>query len=422
MAVEKDFREQMQLDSPSTSMLREQMSSRGSTVDETPEQLFQSSFQVMEELIDKLKVLNYDEEFLKELKMRPIHKHYFALQTNAGEQFFLFTVLSAWLLRKLGLKFEQPQEYDDPNSTIASILDATRELGIVVDFPPNKLKQGSGKYAIYILNALADKALSHLKFVWKKPRPPAEVEDEDSNGEDDYELLLERVEEEMAGEDSEEDEDNLLHIDDLHNIASAHKIMDLQKPEEILESNTNLEEWHLELERVLPHLKVTIKSDSRDWRSHLEQMKQHRAGMEETLGSAKFQLERLEKEITGTLEKVKSREKFLNSQLENLLSQYRTAQDELARVTEQYREVSGGVNDRQRQLTRLTDELDLIKQEMEERGSTMTDGSPLINIKKAIARIKADIVEMDVRIGVLDHAVLEAKLRDKTLLNAQIAA
>ncbi|RZF47361.1 hypothetical protein LSTR_LSTR015760, partial [Laodelphax striatellus] len=177
------------------------------------------SFQIMEELIDKLKALNYDEEFLEELKMRPIHNHYFALQTNAGEQFFLFTALSAWLLRKLGLKFEQPQEFD-AQFDLASILDSTGSL----------------------------------------PRPPAEVEDEDSNGEDDYELLLERVEEEMAGEDSEEDEDNLLHIDDLHNGVSAHKIMELQKPEEILESNTNLEEWHLELERVLPHLKVTIKS------------------------------------------------------------------------------------------------------------------------------------------------------------------
>lgn len=33
-----------------------------------------------------------------------------------------------------------------------------------------------------------------------------------------------------------------------------------QKPEEILESNTNSEEWRLELERVLPLLKVAIKT------------------------------------------------------------------------------------------------------------------------------------------------------------------
>lgn len=49
-------------------------------------------------------------------------------------------------------------------------------------------------------------------------------------------------------------------------------------------------------------------------------------------------------------------------------------QDELARVTEQYKEVSGGVTERQRLLIRITDELELVKQEMDERGSTMTDG------------------------------------------------
>lgn len=33
-----------------------------------------------------------------------------------------------------------------------------------------------------------------------------------------------------------------------------------QKPEEILESNISSEEWLVELERVLPQLKITIKT------------------------------------------------------------------------------------------------------------------------------------------------------------------
>lgn len=36
--------------------------------------------------------------------------------------------------------------------------------------------------------------------------------------------------------------------------------MESQKPEEILESTTTSEDWQLELERVLPQLKVTIKT------------------------------------------------------------------------------------------------------------------------------------------------------------------
>lgn len=402
-------------------MSAEQLS-RISTASEDPSdpvQLYQP-FIMMEDLMDKLKVLNHEEEFIKALKMRPMNKYYFAIQTNPGEQFFLFTSLAAWLVRKMGRTFEQPQEYDDPNSTIATILDATRDLGIPVDFPPNKLKQGYGRYAIYILNSLADKALSHLKFVWNKPKPPPELDTEEIPIEDESELLLEKIEEEMAAEDSEEDEDNLLHIDDLQNITNINKsLLESQKSDEVLESNTSNEEWKLELEKVLPLLKVTVKTDSRDWRAHLNQMKQHRSGMEETLSSAKSQLDKLGREVMAAMKKIQSREKFLNTQLESLLNKYRATQDELAKVSEQYKEVSGGVTERQKTLSRITDELEAVKQEMEERGSSMTDGSPLVNIKKAMVRIKSDIAEMNIRIGVLEHSITQARLRDKNLLRSE---
>lgn len=50
-------------------------------------------------------------------------------------------------------------------------------------------------------------------------------------------------------------------------------------------------------------------------------------------------------------------------------------QDEYARISEQYREVSGGVTERSRVLAQVTEELESVKQEMDERGSSMTDGS-----------------------------------------------
>ena len=55
-------------------------------------------FLVMEDLLDKLKLLDYDIQFVAELRMRPLTRHYFVLQTNPGEQFFMFTSLAAWLV------------------------------------------------------------------------------------------------------------------------------------------------------------------------------------------------------------------------------------------------------------------------------------------------------------------------------------
>lgn len=73
--------------------------------------------------------------------MRPLSRHYFVLQTNPGEQFYMFTSLAAWLIQKCGTPFDQPQEFDDPNSTISNILDVVRKNGVTIDFPPSKLKQ-----------------------------------------------------------------------------------------------------------------------------------------------------------------------------------------------------------------------------------------------------------------------------------------
>lgn len=96
------------------------------------------------------------------------NRHYFVIPTNPGEQFYTFTCLAAWLIRKAGKNFEMPQESDDPNSTIALILDFLREINVPVEFPPNKLKQGIGEHAVYVLDNLADNALKVEKFKWKK--------------------------------------------------------------------------------------------------------------------------------------------------------------------------------------------------------------------------------------------------------------
>lgn len=50
-------------------------------------------------------------------------------------------------------------------------------------------------------------------------------------------------------------------------------------------------------------------------------------------------------------------------------------QDELARVNDHYKSLSNGIVERQDILLKITEQLDIVKQEMDERGSSMTDGS-----------------------------------------------
>lgn len=48
--------------------------------------------------------------------------------------------------------------------------------------------------------------------------------------------------------------------------------------------------------------------------------------------------------------------------------------------------------------------------------------APLVNIRKALTRLKAEITQMDVRIGVAVHTLLQAKLKEKGSLGAATEA
>lgn len=127
----------------------------------------------------------------------------------------------------------------------------------------------------------------------------------------------------MAAAYSEEsDEENIFHVNDLILKNKKNKTDENIRLKEVV-SNVDEEAWQLELERVLPQLKVTIKSDNRDWQSHIDQMKTHKKNIEEVLKNTKGQLDKLYYDISSSLEKISNREKHLNSDLEHVLDEYR---------------------------------------------------------------------------------------------------
>lgn len=203
-----------------------------------------------------------------------------------------------------------------------------------------------------------------------RPTVEPEAEEELDTIEDESEIMLDRVEEEMLAAYSDgSDDENIFHVRDLETKSKP------QLQERDFSSNIDQEAWKLELERVLPQLKVTIRNDNRDWRGRLDQMKNYQQSIESSMNTVRNQMEKLHKEISSSLEKVQSRERYLNKELEPILNEYRVLQDQLFKVKDTYKSISGGVADRNRQLSVLTDRLETVKQQMEERGSSMTDGS-----------------------------------------------
>ncbi|KAK2822791.1 hypothetical protein Q5P01_022856 [Channa striata] len=383
-------------------------------------------FVVMENLLDKLKLLNYEKEVLAKHNMRYLSRHYFVsspyLVSNPGEQFYMFTIIAAWLINVAGRPFAEPQEYDEPNATVSNILAELRALGVKVDFPPSKLKSGSGEYVCLVLDRLADEALRKTGFSFKRPNYPTESTEEEYVIEDDAELTLSKVEEELIEEADDDDEENMIDLEALKLQTTHAEAESSSKPDKILEATVNAAEWYLEVERVLPQLKVTVRTDNKDWRIHVDQMHQHRDAINSAFREAKSYLDKLQEDIGKTQEKVSSREKYINSQLEPLIQEYHSCQAKLGEVTDQYQQASRRVTEGTRVLAETSEEVEKVKQDMEEKGSSMSDGAPVVRIKQSLTKLKQEIVQMDVRTGVIEHTLLQAKLKEKSNMTRDMHA
>jgi intraflagellar transport protein 57 len=174
-----------------------------------------SSYQ-SDDLIEKLKLLNYENLLLKQMKMKPLSKFYFNKVRNSGEQFFLFVSICAWLVRETGKSFEPPQEFDDPNVIISKIIKSLNDMDVATDFQSNKLISGAGPICVYVLDCLATKVLKLSTLQVQKPQVKIEENSSLDIVENDSEIILEKLDDQIAVESESDDERERNSIYDLN--------------------------------------------------------------------------------------------------------------------------------------------------------------------------------------------------------------
>ncbi|KAJ3343134.1 Intraflagellar transport protein 57 [Gonapodya sp. JEL0774] len=407
----------------------------------------------MDSALDKLRLLNYAKAFCKPRNFNPISRAYFVIPAaNPNEQFFYFTSLFAWLANLAGVGMEEPQQFDDPNATAAILINALKTLNIVFEYGPMKLKQPYGPSVAYVLNALADKALQATGFSFKKPIHKNDDYPEEAEVDTEAEVTTDAIDEKIAGSiDNENDEPE--------GFSTSTKVTESNARTSDAPSRFKVDpaQWQLEVERVTPSLKVLIPNDVKDWRAHLNQMKGAEQSISSSFAEAKAQLSRVTAEVSASLEKISSREKYINAQFGaqasftflilahssnkqkvfvlKQIDEYRVLSEQISDVKQKLNAANGSVGGLADELARVTEELDglkarltmrhnrlmrivflcsrLLQARMDEIGSGMTDSKPLVNIKQAVTRIKAEIKQFDLRIGVISHQVFAHRLAPK---------
>ncbi|XP_054163753.1 intraflagellar transport protein 57 homolog [Oppia nitens] len=362
----------------------------------------------MHDLNDKLFSIDYQKEFVRQYKCPPINRYYFCRQTNSGQQFYTFCSLSSFLLQKLNANIKiNVEEFDDPNVTINNIIESAKNFIDVTIYynNANKLRLGFGHEVITLLNNLIDKVI-------------------DSNDKNNDNIIIkgcddfndENVLEELTSDDInaidlvDEDYDYNLEGDKLE--IKEEELDDIRgdiQDVSIMKSDMDLNEWKVEVERVLPQLRIRIdrKNMDNEWRTHYNLLstnyKQMKIYCDQTFGS----IDTLLYDLRTNEEKVNSREKYLKQQLEDVIEEFVSVRSKVSKLRDDYSLVSSGVVEKSSQLAEVTQMIDSMKQEMELYGNQMTDSSPLIVAKKAKEVLKEELNAIELQIGVAVQTLID---------------
>eukprot|EP00744_Colponema_vietnamica_P005422 GILI01007947.1.p1 GENE.GILI01007947.1~~GILI01007947.1.p1 ORF type:complete len:423 (-),score=126.71 GILI01007947.1:68-1336(-) len=365
----------------------------------------------MEDLIEKLKLLNYETEFCPTNKppFKLLGKAYFAVaDSNPNAQFYYFTSLVSWLMTAAGHSgFPPPGQFDDPNATSTNVLEELKAMHLQTgNLAPNRIRAGHGEAVQTILALLVDKALIAKGFSFAAidyPSEKAEDLDAADGGKDGGANVADDFIDDNIAVDSEEEDDEVFS-------SAPGKSKGQLEEQDAIVPQVSAEQWALEVERVGPQLQ--LRSDEiKDWRARIEVASTLLKAVEKMYPDVKTMLIRMGDDLDKNCDRIKSREQTLSQQFKEHVEEYRVKLRELSASQEEFNQVSSKVSGLTNDLNQVTEMLERTKSDIEDREAKISNTTPLMQIKDALAKVRSEIKQMSLRIGVLQHTVLHYNLR-----------
>lgn len=365
----------------------------------------------MDDILDKLKLLNYEVEFCQPYKFKPLNRSYFvkgATNENASNQFFYFTSLVSWLMGVAGHKgFPPPGQYDEPNATSTNVLTELRVMGLPVsNLAPNRVRIGSGDAVLNILTLLTDAALLARRFEFTPVQyvmdkyTELQVDSDRTGGigadEDGIDDHIEA--------DSDDGDEMYVYAGGTHAKASKDETA------AAITSQVSAEQWHLECERVGPLLQVRSE-EIKDWRARIEGAQTLLKAVEKMYPDVKTMLTRMGDDLQKSADRIQKREQTLGQQFGEYVEDYRLKLRDLSTTQDAFNQTSANVAQLSQELNQVSESLDATKRDIEDRESKISDTTPLMQIKEAVTKVRGEIKQMALRIGVLQHTVLHHTIR-----------
>lgn len=155
-----------------------------------------------------------------------------------------------------------------------------------------------------------------------------------------------------------------------------------------------------------------------EWRAHVDQTVSSKSQIERVLGETQGELNSMNKGVGSELSHMRTKEKYLNNQYNTVGLHFVEVKHRLEELEAKTSASHEAVAKLTNELAELTEKLEELKESFESRDSGLHDTSPLVKIKSALQQIKAEIHFFDMRIGVVSHSLLTARVADTNRLRS----
>ena len=127
-------------------------------------------------------------------------------------------------------------------------------------------------------------------------------------------------------------------------------------------------------------------------------------------------------ELQEALATVATRESSLNTSYAGKVKEWGVAAEAAATLTLTVNAAQARVTGLSAELASVGEAMEEVKAAMDERGSTMSDASPLIRIKAALSTLRSESKDLDLQLGVLGHAVMQQRLEARHTSHIKLKA
>ena len=357
---------------------------------------------IMDDISEKLKLLNYEEKFLKATNRKSLSRVYFAHEIDKTEQLRCFFDLCNWII-SLKSPSQTPVYLGvrtDPDRIVATILNNCKSSSVKFpDFVTSEsLKAGYGESVCFILNDLLNKELIRQDYRFETP---VLIE----NGIECYGDPPENLEfyEEMPPGDQ-----SMLHelgpkviSEDLDSDSNDENKQNNENSENLVDPET----WMQEVNRVSKKLVLTAEDlPHKPLHAAFDLVQEFNNSSLPPLLQAKAVA------LAQVLEKISSREQVIQKMFKSEADKAREVLEISKAVRSPFRSFSTGskvlekFNFKRNRVESLTNQLQEIEtrhQSIEKASARLNSSQKLQELKSAFKRLQQDLRLLDLRSGIL---------------------